>query len=469
MPALMRCIYCGILQDEPAGAKVCRRCGGELVFEMEQLASSSESYIQVQMELDQVKAPANQNFDRYLLVTLQSPSEIPAAHAAPEASARQPIIFTAVLDVSGSMGGPKLAQAKEAIHHALHRLHDGDYFALVTFSSDVKCVMAPAELNSHTRKVVASALDEIQATGMTALAGGLEMGITQTVNNLRATSMILLLSDGQANVGQTDLEKIGYTARQAQEKGVTISTLGVGRDYNEALMVEIALQAGGRYYHVVHPEQISPYLTGELGEVLIAAARQAKITLEIPAEAVITPLSAAYRITQGDGRASVKIGDIPRALELEIPLRLSLPALPPGERVSVSGTLNYRSPAGKNISTKINRVTIRVLDRPSFAPRDGVVTPVVERVLKQMKAANILSISRVLSRATGDREQQRETSISQVRAYAALLGNERAELEARQFDRDYGVLTASPAAAKKMVSSAFSTQRSTKAFDRDNH
>ena len=52
----------------------------------------------------------------------------------------------------------------------------------------------------------------------------------------------------------------------ARTKHLVVSTLGVGSDYNEALMVEIATQGGGRFYHVQHANEISAYLTGELGE-----------------------------------------------------------------------------------------------------------------------------------------------------------------------------------------------------------
>ena len=66
---------------------------------------------------------------------------------------------------SGSMRGSKLAQAKEAVRQALRRLHDGDVFSLVIFSEDVKTAVAPTALDAHTRSVVESALQEIEAGG----------------------------------------------------------------------------------------------------------------------------------------------------------------------------------------------------------------------------------------------------------------------------------------------------------------
>jgi Ca-activated chloride channel family protein len=163
MPRLMRCLYCGTLQDEPAGAKTCARCGGELSFTTEPPADERGSYLQVQMELDQVMAPAGQNIERHLLVTLRAPAQVPANEAAPTTAGRPPLSLTAVLDVSGSMQGDKINQAKDAVRQAVSRLHDGDSLALVTFSNQIRTVLAPTRVDDHIRQAVQSALQEINA------------------------------------------------------------------------------------------------------------------------------------------------------------------------------------------------------------------------------------------------------------------------------------------------------------------
>ena len=68
MGNLMRCLFCGLLQDEPVGVKTCDRCGGELVFEKDRLKTfSGNSYISIQMELDQIFAPSERIVDRHVL------------------------------------------------------------------------------------------------------------------------------------------------------------------------------------------------------------------------------------------------------------------------------------------------------------------------------------------------------------------------------------------------------------------
>ena len=124
MPRLMRCKYCGTLQDEPRGAKVCVQCGGELVFEGA-VVPASNTYIKAQLELDQVAAPADQIIDRHLIITIETPDAVPSAEQAPTETGREPLNFVAVLDVSGSMGGTKIKSAKEAVRQAVRKAIEG--------------------------------------------------------------------------------------------------------------------------------------------------------------------------------------------------------------------------------------------------------------------------------------------------------------------------------------------------------
>jgi Ca-activated chloride channel family protein len=464
MPKLMRCIFCGLLQDEPAGVKECSRCGGELAFESPVSGSEPGAYLFAQMELDQVKAPAGRNIDRYLIVTLRTPTLVPAEQAAPTLTGRPPLNFSAVLDISGSMQGEKLHQAKEAVRQAIHHLHDGDRFTLVTFSDNIRCVLEPTAVDDHLRKGIESTLQEITATGMTALDGGLEMSIKKASQNLLQNNLILLLSDGQANVGETDLEKIGQRSHAARKHGLTLSTLGVGSDYNEALMAEIAIQGGGRYYHVQSATQISAYLTGELGEAANLAARNTKLVINLPPGGMLMPLSAAYPAEITGAQASVTVGDIPCEVDLEIPLRLTLLSQPAGNRLSLDGQVDFQSPAGNLLSTSLNRVTVRFVSEQEFTLREGLVQPTAERVFKHLRAAQVLSTSRLMASRPQAGVKEVERGLDSVRAYSELVGTQEAQASVHELQNDLRVMAASPAQAKAQVHAAFKVSRSTKDF-----
>jgi Ca-activated chloride channel family protein len=466
MPQLMRCIYCGLLQDEPAGVKECDRCGGELAYEKYLPGSQPGSYLAAQMELDQVKAPAGRNVDRYLLITLKTPAQVPTEQAAPTQSGRPALNFSAVLDVSGSMQGEKLQQAKEAVRLALYYLHDGDQFSLITFSDDVRTVLEPTEINAHTRKTIESALGEIRATGMTALDSGLELGIEKALKKSLQNNLVLLLSDGQANVGEIDLEKIGQRGAKARREGLTISTLGVGADYNEALMAEIAIQGGGRYYHIQVAHQIPAYLTGELGEASNLAARGTVLLISLPAGAVLVPFSAAYPAEMTGTQASIRVGDIPCEVELEIPLRLTLFSQQAGTRLSLDGQVTYESPAGKQLSSTLNRVTVRFVAENEFTLREGVVLPTAERVVRHLRAAHVLSHSRAMARSPQASAQQASIGLEELRLYSEVVGTKEAKNMVKSLQDDLHAMAAAPALAKMHVAAAFQVQRSTKDFNK---
>lgn len=466
MPRLMRCKYCGILQDEPQGAKICVQCGGELRWE-DALTPNGKSYVYAQMELDQVAAPGGQVVERHLILTVRTPDAVPDGELAASTSGRDAMHFVAVLDVSGSMSGSKILAARQAVLSAVDRLQDGDMFSLVTFASMVQCPLSGRRIDAALRRVIRSAVEEVQAGGQTALCGGLELGIAQALAARQSTNLVLLLSDGQANVGETDVEAVGRRALDAREKGITVSTLGIGQDYNEALMAEIAIDGGGRFYHITNAGQIAAYLTGELGEMASLAARQTVARLDLPAGTAVYSLSAAYPV-QG---SQVTIGDIPLSTTLEIVLRVLLPPQPAGARLSIDGTLQYRSPAGNNLSTALNQVTVRYEAAPAFEMAAGVVRPVVRRVLGQMHAASVLSTSKAATRSPGAAQQASDDALAAIHRYAQLLGeDDEAAQSVAESEQVLRSMAAPPAPgmamhAKMAMNEAVRRQRGSKNFD----
>jgi len=466
MSNVMRCQYCGLLQDEPKGVKQCQRCGGELGYEHPSQPDQTGSYLAAQLELDQVCAPAGQTVDRHLLVTLRTPPEVPAEHTAATESGRPPLHFNAVLDVSGSMRGEKLKQTKESLRHALRILQKEDRFSLAVFSDKVRNIFRPKSVDASFREKVEDALRDLRAGGTTALCGGLEQGVKNALKKKSENNLVLLLSDGRANVGETDIEKVGMRSMQAHRKGLVVSTLGVGQDYNEALMTEIAIQGGGRYYHVQSSDQIVRYLTGELGEAAELAARDVRIHLNIPPGAALIPLSAAYKAEIHDGQAIISIGDIPIDLEVEIPLRLTLFSNSADARLSIAGEVRYHTPAGVRLATGLNRVTVRFVAADSFEQRAGVAVPVVERVAKQMRAAQVLKVSRAAARNVPEELAKAKQEQRRLRAYFALLGEKAAERVSDELESDLRAVEARSPAAKHVTSTAFQSQRFMRNLDK---
>jgi Ca-activated chloride channel family protein len=321
-------------------------------------------------------------------------------------------------------------------------------------------------VDAHLRRVIKSSLSEIRAGGQTALCGGLELGLRQALEARQGANLVLLLSDGQANVGETDVEAIGRRALDARAKGLTVSTLGVGRDYNEALMAEIAIDGGGRFYHLADAGQIAAYLTGELGEMASLAARGAVVDLDLPQGASVGALSSAYPVRG----AQVTVGDIPTATLLEIVLRVLIPPQEAGTRLAISGMLRYRSPADSALSTALNQVTVRFDLGPALAPTEGVVRPTARRVLDHMQAAGVLATSKAATRGVADAEREGDAALAAMRKYAEILGEDARKDEILAAGAQVmGFVSGgarSPAKAKAATHAAMRRHRGSKDFDK---
>jgi Ca-activated chloride channel family protein len=340
----------------------------------------------------------------------------------------------------------------------------GDLFSLIVFSTEVRSLAQARPVNAAFYRVIESLLQEIDAGGQTALCGGLEMGIASAAEEAAGTRLVLLLSDGQANVGETDIEAVGRRALDARQKGITVSTLGVGLDYNEALMAEIAIDGGGRFYHIEKASQIAAYLTGELGEMASLAARDVQVSLNLPAGTGVQTLSAAYPVRGHQ----VTLGDIPLRTSLEVVVRLQLPAQPAGSRLSMDGVVRCQSPAGRKWEVSLNRVTVRYREEPSWVLDEGVVKPVVRRVFRQMQAAGVLATSKAAARGAAEARKKQKGELAAMTRYAALLGeDEGAAQELAESERVLGAMAAPApgAASKRAMADATRRQRGSKNFD----
>ena len=187
-------------------------------------------------------APGNE--DGFALITLSPPAVRPRA---------VPRDVTFVLDVSGSMSGEKIEQARAAGKQLLRTLSPMDRFRLIDFSSDVRTFRD--EFSTATRENIRAAeryLDELEAQGSTNISGALEEALSSRVQSGRLP-IVLFLTDGQPTVGVRDGSVIA--ANVASQRGSRrLFTFGVGADLNVSLIEQLALEGRGTA-SFVRPEE----------------------------------------------------------------------------------------------------------------------------------------------------------------------------------------------------------------------
>ncbi|MEZ4432844.1 MAG: VWA domain-containing protein [bacterium] len=244
---------------------------------------------------------------------------------------RPPLDLALVIDRSGSMAGDKLRDVKAAALKLLDDLRPEDTVTLISYSDDVKRHTTGLPVDAKGREVLRNALLGLESEGSTALGPAMMQALDDLEAGRRDDRRLthaMLLSDGLANVGEQRPEILGARAAAAFTRGVSVTTLGVGLDYNEDLMTRLADQGGGRYHFIKDGDAVAGILADEMKGLVATVARG--IVLELaPAPGAGVAKVFGYATDRQDTRASARIGSLGAGQTREVVVRLALPALTP--------------------------------------------------------------------------------------------------------------------------------------------
>ena len=292
---------------------------------------------------------------RYILAHIEAP-------AAPPSEGRLPVNLAFVLDRSGSMNGEKIALAREAVITALRSLRAEDRFALVVYDNVVDLVMPSTPADGKHAFRQRGCLRNIGARGTTDLGAGWLAGCEQVAQTLsdQSVARCLLLSDGLANVGITDPDKLVGHARDLAARGVATTTFGVGRDFDEVLLEQMALQGGGNFYYIESAKQIPDYIASEVGEALEVVAQDVQLEIEAPSGVRMVSLNDS--ITSQDGQlTTMSLGSLVSAQVVDAVVRVTFPAGSIGEEQRLSITLRDREGVMRGVA-RSGRSDLRLRD-----------------------------------------------------------------------------------------------------------
>jgi len=245
--------------------------------------------------------------------------------ALPNTAQRPPINLAVVIDRSASMSGDKLEKAKQAALMVVDRLRDDDVISVVSYDSIVE-VLVPAT-RAQERDYIRQRIAALTPRGSTALYAGVQQGIAEVGKSidLNRVNRIILLSDGQANIGPSSSTELGTLGTAAAEQGITITTVGLGLGYNEDLMVQLARQSDGNHAFAQTGDDLVSIFSHELGDVLSAVASDVEITIDF-ADGVVPVRSLNREAKLNGNHAVVALNSIYARQEKFVLFEVQVPA-----------------------------------------------------------------------------------------------------------------------------------------------
>ncbi len=228
-----------------------------------------------------------------------------------EMPVRRPVDLTVVLDRSGSMAGEKMSHALAAMTRLLEDLTPTDRFALVSYADDATVHSGLTAMRPENRRRMAAAIAQIRSGGGTNLGAGIMAAseLMPLAKDSLTISHLLIISDGLVNQGVTDPSRLGQMVAHAGGQGITVGTVGVGSDFNEVLMTQLADQGQGRYYFLENPVAFAGLFTEEYRRLGTLAATDLRLEIE-GQDGVSLADAAGYPIESTDGRLVVRPGNI---------------------------------------------------------------------------------------------------------------------------------------------------------------
>lgn len=259
-------------------------------------------------------------------VLLRFRAESPAKQAGD--GSRPPLSLSLVIDKSGSMAGKPLENAIKAAELVLEYLGPQDRISVVAYDDMIETVVKPCQVTD--RLAIAKDIRKIRPGRATNLSGGWLQGCAYALDcpNDFFIRRVIVLTDGQANIGITDFGKMCSAVKEKAGTGVSTTTIGLGRDFQEDWLIGMAEAGGGNYYYIETPEDAAQIFQIEAESLISVAAQNLKVTLipnrnaGVKIEDIVNWVPSNIH---SDDSWSVSIGDVISGEDKFLAIKLSVP------------------------------------------------------------------------------------------------------------------------------------------------
>lgn len=192
-----------------------------------------------------------------------------------------PLNLALVIDKSGSMAdSDKMSRVKESLRTMVGKLRPEDIVSIVVFDTDAQILFPASRIGNGYE--LRQAIDSIQPGGSTNLHAGLMLGYREANKNFRkgSTNRVILLTDGIANVGVVEPNKIAAESSESNGQGLDLSTIGVGQDLNNDLLRTLAKAGRGLYHFISDYQDIDKVFVNEVQSLVSQVAKRVEVNVE---------------------------------------------------------------------------------------------------------------------------------------------------------------------------------------------
>jgi Ca-activated chloride channel family protein len=339
---------------------------------------------------------------------------IDAVPGAGMAQVQMPLNLSLVLDKSGSMQGKKIQNLREAAKRVVDRLGPQDTISIVAFS-DRKYLIAKSQPVTD-KADLKKKIDRIRDGGGTAISGGMSQGLAELEKALAPdrVSRMLLLTDGQTFGDEKRCKKLGA---KAGDKGIIVNALGLGDDWNEDLLDEIADASGGVADFIDAPDKIEAFFGNVVQSMQDTVVQNAEMVLRLASG--ITPRQVwqvlpmisnlGYR-PLSDRDVQVSLGELEKGQPRSLLVEMLIGPRPAGRYRVAQAEVSYDVP-GLNLVGERVRADILLdftADAALAKDYDAEVMNIVEKVtafklqtraLEEAKMGNVAGASQKLRAA----------------------------------------------------------------------
>lgn len=257
---------------------------------------------------------------------------------------RKPLSLGVAMDLSSSMMGSKVEDAKAGLEKLVDHLTGDDTLTIVAFSTVVWTVLEPTRMTPDQKDRVKAEIRAMHTHSSTNLSGATVATYEQVRKAAEkrlkeAVSRALVFTDGQPTAGDVSPEGLVRIAKGRPED-TNLICFGYGEDYNAELMTQMARAAGGEAYHIKTPDEFGPTLGRVLGGLLTCVAQNVKVTLKMKPDVKILEVLNDFDVEANDKKteATITVDDVYSEEKRRVLCEVELPAMDNSSRPFKYGT-----------------------------------------------------------------------------------------------------------------------------------